>query len=284
MTAVGATPHLPHLDHPGMLQLATAAVPLQAWLEPVATLTPWLQHKRAQRAALQDRVSRADAASLPAQRELAELLAQHLCSAHGGHYRRARGRLYRDDEALDWPVLDTAEPLWNASLWVPDDLLLLQTIRGEHVLTAGSLCSASHWALEDKLLRPLAALHGPVPDIELTLMPRMQRLLDRLAPGRPLVRHNWGLQRGDALNRRPDGTAAVETAMRAGLDEPLDAVIHYRVERQSLLRLPRSAAIAFSIRVILYPLATVAAVPGALPALRAAIDALPPAQRRYKGL
>ena len=70
-----------------------------------------------------------------------------------------------------------------------------------------------------------------------------------------MVRTNWALQAGDRLN--PNGTE--EPAVSA------ETPLYYRSERQSLVRLPGSGAVAFTIRVYLHPLSQLAAVPGALP-------------------
>ena len=58
----------------------------------------------------------------------------------------------------------------------------------------------------------------------------------------------------------------------------------YRAERQSLRRLPIIGAIAFTIRLHIYPLVALKQCDGALESLWAAVDAAPDDLRHYKGL
>ena len=59
---------------------------------------------------------------------------------------------------------------------------------------------------------------------------------------------------------------------------------YWRVERQTLRRLPRSGAIVFGIRITLHSVQSLAAWPGAQDALAAILARLPADQKRYKGL
>ncbi|MCP4790306.1 MAG: DUF3445 domain-containing protein, partial [Gammaproteobacteria bacterium] len=63
-----------------------------------------------------------------------------------------------------------------------------------------------------------------------------------------------------------------------------DTPLFYRMERQSLRRLPGTQAIVFGIRVYLFDMTSLAQIHGALPSLQAAIDGLPPALRGYKNI
>jgi hypothetical protein len=60
--------------------------------------------------------------------------------------------------------------------------------------------------------------------------------------------------------------------------------LFYRMERQSLLRLPQTRAIVFAIRVYVFELADLQQVPDALPALRTAVETMSPALRDYKNM
>ncbi|MCP5165310.1 MAG: DUF3445 domain-containing protein, partial [Pseudomonadales bacterium] len=164
--------------------------------------------------------------------------------------------------------------LWNCSLWVADDLVIMEKLHGEYCLTAASLCSPSHWRLADKFECPMREIHDPIPGFHQVLTPRIDRFFEHLKPQHPVTRSNWALQDNALLNPPVDSHEAVDAT----------TALYYRSERQSLVRLPRSGAIAFTIRVYLHPLASLQAIPGALPALFAAIDLMPPALARYKGV
>jgi len=265
--------HLPHLTHPEILQMGLSPLGAGQWIETDNDLGRFHRHKLDQRARHGERVYRACVESLPAQRELAELLLQHLVQQQGALYRIGEGGLHCEPGGFVAP-LDAVEPLWNCSLWVADDLVIMAPRAGTYVLTAASLCSPSHWRLADKFERPIREIHDPIPGFHPALSPGIDRFFTHLRVAHPVVRGNWGVQVGDRLDRHPD-----EIEHSADPDAPL----FYRCERQSLLRLPGTGAIAFTIRVYLHPLEQLREFPGALPALFAAIDATPPVLARYKG-
>ncbi len=265
--------HLPHLTHPDILQMGLSPLGTGLWIETDNELGHYHRHKLDQRARHGDRVYRASPDSQPAQRELARLLLRHLVEDQDGLYRIEDARLRCIPGDFAEP-LDAAEPLWNCSLWVADDLVIMAPRADTYVLTAASLCSPSHWRLADKFERPIREIHDPIPGFHPALSPGIDRFFAHLRVAHPVVRGNWGVQVGDRLDRHPDEAEA-----------PVDpgAPLFYRCERQSLLRLPETGAIAFTIRVYLHPLAQLREFPDALPALFAAIDATPPALARYKG-
>lgn len=265
--------YLPHLQHPEVLQMGLAPLGNGLWIETDTQLGDYHQHKLEQRSLLGERVFRGTKDSLAAQRELAKHLMDHLT--------RDQDKLYRvEGEQLrclagDYltPLNDTLEPLWNCSLWVADDLVIMEQSNGEYRLTAASLCSPSHWRLEDKFDRPLREIHDEIPNFHETLTPRIDRFFEHLKPEHPVVRFNWALQADDQLN---PGELEIPPVTH-------DTKLFYRSERQSLVRLPGTGAIAFTIRVYLHPLELLANKPGALPALLEAIDQTSPALAHYKG-
>jgi hypothetical protein len=264
--------YLPHLHNPEVLQMGLSPLGEAAWIETDDGLGNFHRHKLRQRERYGDRVCRATAASLPARRELAAALLAHLRDDQGDYYRVEGDALVCPFAGIRTP-LESDEPLWNCSLWVADDLVIMEEGRDGYRLTAASLCSPSHWRLEEKFNRPLREIHDPIPGFHRALTPRIDRLFNHLRPEHPVVRYNWAVQAGDRLNER----------MEAPQEILADSPLYYRTERQSLMRLPRSTAIAFTIRVYLHPLERLAEFEGALPALFAAIDNTPPALGAYKG-
>ncbi len=263
--------YLPHMHAPELLRMGLSPMPTEAWTEPDADALLFYRHKLQQRQRLGDRVWRALPESVPAQMETAQLLARHLRQDYPALYSQQGPVLQCAGGAFEVPM-ESSEPLWNSSLWIADDLVLMERRGGEYILTAASLCSPSHWLLEDKFGRGMSAIHELIPGFAAALGPRVERFFSHLRVEHPVVRHNWSVQAGSALCARP------------GDDSPgAEDAIYYRSERQSLRRLPRTEAIVFTIRVYLHPLAALAAVPGAIPELLAAIDTCPPALYEYKG-
>lgn len=134
-----------------------------------------------------------------------------------------------------------------------EDLLILEKRGNEHVLTAGLLCFPASWSLAEKIGRPLRRIHRPVPDYDDDVAHRVQRLFDRVPPGRAMWRVNV-LPYPDATLYRPSGE---------GL--PRDRVVaarYLRSERQTVLRLPQTGAVLFAVHTWIVP-----------------VDALTPEQR-----
>ena len=125
-------------------------------------------------------------------------------------------------------------PLAVAGRLVQSDLCLLVPAKGGLVLDAAFLAFPAAWRLAEKIGRPLAAIHDPVAAYDADLARRVDRMLSRLPPGRPVWRMNrlaWPtpcLFHPDPLPGKGGGP-------------------WLRAERQLLLRLPRTGALLFAI-------------------------------------
>lgn len=247
--------YLPHIDQTAILAMGLAPL-AQPWIDVDTDLAAWRTHKLYQRQQRGSGVYRVAESALAASCEVAGLIAAL--------------------PEVDLPAClpDDPEALWQASLAVPDDLLIMQPGEQGYRLTAASLCSPSHWRLPDKFERPIDRIHDPVPGIHGTLSPRIQRFFERLRSDTPVQRFNWSLQAGWELLAWPR-----EHPQPVSAETPL----YYRVERQTLRRLPQSGALLFTIRVYLHPIEQLGAVDGAIEGLLAAVDSTPAALAAYKG-
>ena len=157
---------------------------------------------------------------------------------------------------------------------VQEDLCLLardaNAAEAEHRLIAATLCFPSHWRLQDKIGRPLRAIHAPVPEYEPSLAPRVERLHQALAEARPLQRLNYTVQGVDEL-RLDDRVYG----------RPESKTHFLRVERQTLRRLPASNAVVFGIKTYVTPIEDLSAEARA--ALAEKLEAMSPEERAYKG-
>lgn len=263
--------YVPHMDDPEVLLMGLSPKAERPWIETDNDIGRYHRHKTHQRRCLGDSVYRHLPSSLPAQRELSDMLLQHL-SQQTDAYRLDGSKL------LCLPGEFTAEiggeePLWNSSLWIADDLVIMEKVAGTYCLTAASLCSPSHWRLEDKFGRSMREIHDPIPGFHQQLTPKIDRFFEHLRPQTPVVRFNWSVQAYDSLNQHPDHRVEICAT----------TPLYYRTERQSLTRLPKTGAIAFTIRVYLHPLDKLRAIDRALPSLLAAIDNTPASLSAYKG-
>ena len=266
--------YLPHCTRAELLAMGLSPLAGDRWVEVDSSLPRFHRHKQVLAAERHEDVYRWLPESLPAQGELAEQLLAHLLEAHGDAYRRADDAITcsAGGFSVAWPPVGD-DPLWALSLLVAEDLLLMERGDSGYELTAASLCSPSHWRLAEKLGRPLRSIHDPVPGIHDALSPRIDRFFDHLRPAHPVQRYNWSIQTDPGLFH--DGSDRAQV--------PASTPLYYRAERQTLVRLPRTGAVAFTIRVFLHPLEALATRPEALAALRAALAAAPPALAHYKG-
>lgn len=265
--------YLPHMQHPQVLHMGLAPLGAAQWIETDNHLGAYHEHKLQQRARLGEQVCRATPGSLSAREELAALLLEHLLQEQADIYECDGATLHCRAGGYSVPI-DGDEPLWNCSLWVADDLVIMEKLGGEYRLTAASLCSPSHWRLRHKFDRSMRAIHDPIPGFHDALSARIDRFFEHLKPQHPVTRSNWALQDSDLLYPPLEEQYPITAA----------TPLYYRSERQTLVRLPRTGAIAFTIRVYLHPLASLRTRPGALAALFAAIDLMPLEIACYKDI
>ena len=180
---------------------------------------------------------------------------------------------------IDHPPCD---PLELAGRLVQEDLCLIDTSGGPPVLSAAILCAPSRWRLTEKIGRPLRDVHEAVPLYADRLSSAVDRFMGALAPGKVAERLNWSVVDDGALFQTggKHRTAHDPTITPANAPDRL----FLRVERQTLMRLPRCGFVLFAIRVHSYALRRVLAVPGAAADLAAAVRTLPDAMATYKSL
>lgn len=217
------------------------------------TLADWLQRDEvfAAQMALRDQLiaDRPEAVhamagtARPAAEELLALVLDQLEGAEG--YHRTGDAVRRPDGVL---VPLAGPPLVTAGRLVQEDLVVLEKPQGEaeHQLTAAILCFPSNWTLAQKFGMPLGRIHAPVDAYDDTVAKRVQRLFDAIRPEMPLMRANL-LPYAHANLHSP----RAEYARHA---PGPDAIRYVRSERQTLLRLPASRAVVFSIHVFQVPL------------------------------
>jgi hypothetical protein len=132
--------------------------------------------------------------------------------------------------------------------WEPDFMLLARDGAGIFRLRAGAVCFPSAWSLPEKMGLTLDEIHGVVPGLNPALGATIGQFLNRLKPGTPYERANWGLAATPELNLHP-------SLGRPRLTAPLNpAQTWIRIEDQILAALPVSGGILFGIRLRLVPL------------------------------
>jgi dimethylamine monooxygenase subunit A len=189
----------------------------------------------------------------------------------------------RDAEGVDARAAAVVAPgchrLEDAARLVAEDLCVLTRDAGRWLLTSGVICFPSRWRPADKLGRPVAEIHGPVPAYDTELAPKVDRFLDALRPGRVGAwRRNWLVHDDPALHQ------PVAPPPPKSVDVP-DG-LWLRSERQALHAVPGDGppAVLFTIRTEQVPLAEVVADrPDVARRLGAAMAAWSPELVAYRG-
>ena len=156
------------------------------------------------------------------------------------------------------------------------DLLLLRPPHWE--LVWASVCFPTRWSLVGKLHRPLREIHAAVPDLNATLGRQIDVFFARLAPGQSWQRANWGLAASAQRNQHPS------LPLPGIWPDVAPADLFLRIERQQFFKLPVSSALAFGIRIAIYPLDAVLADAAIRCGLREKLRTMPRAVSAYKGI
>ena len=262
-----------------------APIDLTRWFEPDDRLPAELAVKDRVLAEHFDAAARLSPDTHNGQREVRDLIVEHLLRDHGAHYCRAGGAI--EIVGADRTVASAADdptPLLSAARLVQDDLVLMRKTADGWTLAAAVLTAPSKWSLAEKINRNLDGIHDNVPGYAGRMASLMTRIFDQLQPMAPVERTNWSLYDDDVLFH-PETKARPKRWSGPDGNFGLDAYI--RVERQTLLKLPVTGDILFTIRVYVDPVAAFRRHPdGARMAagLAAQIEGLDEGQARYKGL
>lgn len=172
------------------------------------------------------------------------------------------------ENALDWTGRQMAE-----------DLLLLSGTPG-YPLVAGQLCFPNDWCLAGKLGRSIFEVHGPVPGFASTAGEATLKLFDKLKPERPVWRVNWAIKVTRRLDLPPLVNATFEAAKQEVTAANAGERCFFRIERQTLTRLP--SGILFTVKTSVAPIHTLEAAERE--ALAITLRTTPPEMLAYKGL
>lgn len=253
-----------------VLKMGLQPMPLSQWILVDEDLPQFLDHKLEQRVLHKAMVYQALPESTRAQAEFHKVLRQHLVQNNNYRLNDIHGLANRK-HSLTWD--DRIKDLWHCSLWIQEDICLLENIGKEYVLTAASVCSPSNWNMPSKVGQSVEMLHAPVPGYKKEMSDRVNKLLLGLKPNKPLQRLNWSIQLGGELFWRSDVSNHEDNVEK-----------YWRVERQTLIRLPDTKAIVFGIRVFLHSFSEMSRYPNFNQSIFEIIEALPHAEAKYKNL
>lgn len=273
-------PYLPFEGGRWQMRMGLQALRPEGWLEFDQALAAELDEKRALLAARRDEVFAALQDCTDAATELLAVLANHLPRYHGDIFNREGKLLLNRTTGESWDVTSPAlHPLDLCGRLVQEDVCLMLPHGDRYTLAGATLCAPNRWRIADKIGRPLVAIHDVVPGYDETLARPVDRFMAQVAPGKLVWRVNWGIaDRADRFQPVALPRSFAITAENAG------HCLFLRIERQTLHKLPESAAVVFTIRTYIEELGSAIATRAAAEHLAGSIRTMPEAMRRYKAL
>lgn len=225
-------------SHPAKLP-GVQPLDLRDWLIRDEVFTQQMQERTRLWTAHRAEVFQQDPAALAPACELLDLILQQL--SKDAQYNVSADQITRPDGVI--VPINMARPLETAGQLVQEDLCILEKRGAEHVLTAAFLCFPASWRLEEKFQRPLSAIHSPVAPYDADMGNRVQRLFDLMRAEQPLWRSNLLFYKDPSLFAPRSETSPRPTVTGEN--------IYVRAERQSLVKLPKTQAVVFSIHTYL---------------------------------
>jgi len=141
-----------------------------------------------------------------------------------------------------------AQSLVDVAVAIQEDLVILSgDFATGYPITAGVVCFPSGWSIADKIGQPIDSVHHSVPEYAELMSRGTRELLERLKPNRPVWRTNWGVRSSGLLDQSPKRAQVLNERTESLTSDNVGLRCHFRVERQTLSRLPVSGDILFTI-------------------------------------
>lgn len=239
------------------------------------------------------RSARSAPEAYPAAVELLEELADYLPARYPSLFRRTEvgiDNLYSGESfnIVQRPLPE--DPIMTCGRLVQDDvILMIEGTDGIYRLLSAAALLPGFWRLDDKFGMTLSELHtsGDVPQYKEKLERGMMHFFTRLKCEDIYSRNNYFIQVDDDLAwswsiGNEDDSGAKLGWGRAEKDRAIEHH-HFRSERQTLRRLPKTGAVVFTVRTYLHPITEIAKedyVPGRL---ASAVRSWGDDVSRYKG-
>jgi Haem-dependent oxidative N-demethylase, alpha subunit-like len=253
-------------------------LPLEQWIEIDEAFAAQLATKQVLLNARHGDVFQALPEAKLASQETLRLVLQHLRQHHSDRFEFEDAQLRNVLTGERWDIEHSRlHPLDQAGRLVQEDFCILQSDGENYRLTAGAVCFPSNWLLSDKIGHTLAEVHGPVPGYADKLENPVDRFFNNLSADALVWRANWAIHDSPTLFKAArDHTPTMVTSSNAG------ETLWFRVERQTLRRLPQSGAVLFTIRTHLTQLGQAICHPTSARDLAAVIRSMPDAVLHYR--
>ena len=165
-----------------------------------------------------------------------------------------------------------------------EDLAVIRLSEEGDRLVAVHVAAPAYWDPSAKLGKDFEEVHAPVPGMDSVNLNSEKLLRTAIANG-PCQRFNWSITTDRRLNHHPmppEAHSGDPARWHGRSFDPSRPELYVRVERQTLVGLPKTSSILFGIRTYFTDCAELA--PEHRAALRSGIISMSEATRKYKGL
>lgn len=255
-------------------------------------LAQWFEFDDARRDELLDKLEllaqrRADVLAMHASGiapafEMWELAVDNLDEFHSERFEVASNHLgqrtvFDTEIQQSVSLVDFVNPLEALARLLQEDICIMVRNESGWVLAGAVLCAPSRWRLLEKMGKTMLGIHDPVPGYAREIGEAVDFTMDRMSVERPVYRFNWTLV-DDAALFQPDVRLREDLSEDNVADE-----VFFRVERQTLRRLPSTDAIIFTIRSYVHPVRQIVdTVPDSAGKLLIALENAHPEDIAYK--
>ncbi|KAL8848892.1 MAG: hypothetical protein Q9221_006117 [Calogaya cf. arnoldii] len=258
-------------------------MPWDEWIELDNQFPQFHESKRSRIAEMGGTCARTEPEALNAAYELLEEFSDYLSQRYPSLYKRTDAGI---DNLLTGEHFNIVErplkedPMQMAARLLQDDFaLLIEKPDGQYYLYAGAILMPGVWNLDERMGMPLSQIHidhGKVPGFKEKLERGVMSLFRRIQPDAPVQRNTWYIQGLDSVDEEGFSKGAGKTGM------PVEN-FHFRTERQSIRRLPRSGAVVFLFRTYFLPIVDMVDEPYVPGRLASAIRSWDDDMAKYKG-
>jgi len=189
-----------------------------------------------------------------AKMETLQLLVKHLLENFPSQFELCGDKQIKCPDGVVVDLASGEDPFVIASRLVQEDFCLLEYDEEEkqYVLTAGVVAFPMRWSLLEKMNQPMTGIHGPVTAYLKHLQNLVADVFRSMKPGKGVKRGNWAIFNDlhgplDLFTPKGHAARALENQVsQYGPTTGEDLLI--REEYQTLLKLPETQAILFTIR------------------------------------
>ncbi|KAG0555879.1 hypothetical protein KC19_11G010200 [Ceratodon purpureus] len=234
-------------------------------------------------------VSRPEAAD--ANWEVLEMLAEFLPQRFPSRFRREGSMLFDLTIGDTYDINDKSlDPLEVIARLIQEDVCVMMKVDGKLRLVSGAVLFPQRWHLLEKMGMDMRSIHLPVPLYADVIGSAVDHFMNRLKVDKPVWRANWAIV-DDPTLFQPLNEEDIYAALQGNVKNNFDfqnhngdvgSRLYTRCERETLVRLPRSGAILFTIRTYIRPLTVFESRPELAKQMVRAMQSLPDSIAKYK--